>query len=134
MEKPFLLSEKTLMERKLAAMTVLCGNMFILLIFLFFAAILTADFRSNRALEFTTNPAMYSYFQDYAVYFLFGIPVSAIVFGVILLFYRSVRIGTLCLYHFTFGLSTLIFVLLSCLILILAHGNNTYSVFTHVCQ
>ncbi len=133
MEIPFVLTEKTLIDRKLVATTIFIGNAFGLFVTLFASFILYSDFRSNRAMEFETNPAMYTASQDYAFYFLMGILLSAIFIGGILILYRSVTISTLCLYHFAFGLATTLFILHAILVLILAHGNNSYSVFTHIC-
>ncbi len=132
MESSLILTEKTLVDRQLVATTVLIGNTFGLVVTLFASLILSADFRSNRAMGFVTNPAVYTVSQNYAFYFLTALFLSAIIIGGILLLYQSITISTLCLYHFTFGLLTILFILHAILVLSLAHGNNSYSVFTHI--
>lgn len=133
MEKPVLLTEKTLISRQLAASIMLVVNVFVLLIVLFFAVIFHFDFRANRALEFETNPALYVYLRDYGGYFLVGIPLLGVLTGIGLSLYRAVSIGTLCLYYLVYSLVVLCFTLLSTLTLLLAHGNNVYNMFMHVC-
>ena len=139
--------------------TFFVGNVFGVLIILFVSLILNLDFRSHRLAmqhahesyyvditeeqresireylkDYSSSPGIYSSLWKYSLYFLVGIPLSAILAGVVLSLYRSVTIATLLLYHFSFSLLTFLFVLLVILTLIASHSVLSYSIMSSLCS
>jgi len=128
-----ILTEKTQVDRKLFATTVIINGVFCVSVILFLSLVLHEDFRSSRLAEYD-SPAIYCGLRDYSLFFLIGIPLTFICVGGMLSLYRSVTIGTLCLYHFMFSLVVLLFVLFVILVLIFAHGTQSYSIVSPLCR
>ena len=70
------------------------------------------------------SPALYSILYKHWQYFAVGIPLSTLLIGDLLSFYRSVTITVLGLYHFVFAMFTLYLVL--CAILAVMISNTPF--------
>ena len=148
----FIITGKTLVERKLVITTVLGGNLFGVFVILLMSVILHFDFSANRLAQqrelepymvdivdeeqrerwirfVDSSPAAYSHLQNYSP-FLLSIPLPTFLAGVILSLYRSVTLKILLCYHIYCNIFIFTFVLYVMLVLFITHSVLPYCIFT----